>query len=189
LTRRGHGGNTGGSTWTIGAQYAQTFIVSMWNSQNPPGFFRTGTNTDGVSTNTDCIPEDCPSWSYLALEDPQYAASIDWAYTTHAALDGVLSGVSFSNADTSGVWFEGTGHMAAALAARKAAGDSAKAAAFPADIQLGQAQAPNANGLGIDAASKDGLAASDGDYYYASLHVGATAWYCLAAQASNPFLL
>jgi len=127
---------TGDATWTTRAAYAHAFIVSMWNLQSSPGFFWTGTDTNGVTTNTSFIPEDCQSWSYLALEDPTYAASIDWAYSMLAAVDGVFSGVSFSNADTSGVWFEGTGHMAAALAARNAAGDAAKAAAFLADIQL-----------------------------------------------------
>jgi hypothetical protein len=48
--------------------------------------------------------------------------------------------------------------------------------------------APNADDLGIDAASKDGLKTGDGgDKYYASLHIGATAWYCLAGQSANPF--
>lgn len=180
---------TGDTTWTTRAQYAHGFIASMWNPQNPPGFFWTGTGTDGVTINSYFIPEDCQSWSYLALRDATYAASIDWDYTTLAAVDGVFSGVSFSNVDTTGVWFEGTGHLAAALTARNASGDSAKAAALLADIQLGQAQAPNANGRGIDAASKDGLATGDGDSYYAALHIGATAWYCLAGQAGNPFRL
>ena len=66
---------TGDATWTTRAQYAHTFIVSMWNPLSSPGFFWTGTNTDGVTINTSFIPEDCQSWSYLALQDPVYAAS------------------------------------------------------------------------------------------------------------------
>ena len=58
------------------------------------------------------------------------------------------------------------------------------------DIEAGQASAPNADGKGIDAASKDGLDTGDGsDKYYASLHIGATAWYCLAKLSANPFRL
>jgi len=178
---------TGDAAWTTNAQYALTFIESMWNSAS--GFFWTGTNTDGITINMSFIPEDCQSWSYLALQNAAYAASIDWAYTNLAAVDGIFSGVSFSNVDTSGVWFEGTGHMAAALTARNASGDAAKAAAYLSDIQVGQAKAPNTNGYGIDAASKDYLNTGDGFYYFAALHIGATAWYTIAAQAGNPFVL
>jgi len=176
---------TGNSAWTARARYASGFIAAMWNS----GFFWTGTGTDGVTINSDFIPEDCQSWSYLALRDSAYASSIDWASTNLAATDGQFSGVSFSNADTTGVWFEGTGHMAAALEARNAQGDRAKAAAYLHDIQVGQASAPNADGRGIDAASKDYLNTGDGFYYFAALHIGATSWYCIADQSGNPFVL
>ncbi len=57
------------------------------------------------------------------------------------------------------------------------------------DVAYAQANGPNADGLGIIAASKNGLSDCDGDKYYASLHVGATAWYVLAAGDANPFLL
>jgi len=33
------------------------------------------------------------------------------------------------------------------------------------------------------------LRTCDGDKYYASLHVGATAWYVLASGGFNPFVL
>jgi hypothetical protein len=178
---------TSDSTWSTRAQYARTFIEAMWDAAG--GFFWTGTDTSGVTINTSFIPEDCQSWSYLAFQDSAYAASIDWAYTHLAATDGIFSGVSFSNADTSGVWFEGTGHMAAALTARHAPGDAAKAAAYLQDIRLGQLQAPNTNGYGIDAASKDYLDTGDGFFYFAALHIGATAWYAMAAQSGNPFVL
>lgn len=92
--------------------------------------------------------------------------------------------------DRSGVWFEGTGHAAAALEARNLFGDAESAAKFLSDIEIGQTDAPNADGKGIDAASKDGLKTGDGgDEYFASLHIGATSWYCLAKQSANPFRL
>ena len=178
---------TGKSQWTTDAQWALTFVESMWDPTN--GLFWTGTGTDGVTTNYYPVPEDCQSWSYLALRNSTYASSIDWAYTTLAATDGSFSGVSYSNADTSGVWFEGTAHMAAAFRARNSSGDAAKAKAFLQTIQLAQTTAPNNDGLGIDAASKDGLQTGFGDAYYAALHVGATGWYCVADQGGNPFLL
>jgi hypothetical protein len=178
---------TGNTVWTTRAQHALNFVEAMWNSSN--GFFWTGTGTDGITINQSFIPEDCQSWSYLALKNSAYGSSIDWAYTNLAATDGQFSGVSYSNADTTGVWFEGTGHMAAAFEARNAPGDAAKAAAFLQDIQVGQAQAPNTDGRGIDGASKDYLNTGDGLYYFAALHVGATSWYCVAAQSGNPFIL
>jgi hypothetical protein len=144
---------------------------------------------DGLTINTSFIPEDCQSWSYLALKNAAYAASIDWAYTNLAATDNQFSGVSYTNADTKGVWFEGTGHMAAAFEARNASGDSTKAAAFLQDIQVGQEYAPDTYRRGVDAASKNYLGTGDSFYYFAALHVGATSWYCIADQSSNPFAL
>jgi len=79
-----------------------------------------------------------------------------WAATNLAARDGAFAGVSFSTADTTGVWFEGTGHLAAALQARKYSGDLSLAATYLQDIQLAQSSAPNADGNGIVAASHDG---------------------------------
>jgi hypothetical protein len=69
--------------------------------------------------------------------------------------------------------------------------DAQTATTLIGDIEAGQTNAPNADGRGIDAASKDGLKTGDGggDKYYASLHIGATAWYCLAKQSANPFRL
>ncbi len=114
------------------------------------------------------------SWSYLATLDPSHAASIDWAYANLAATDGPFSGVSFSNADRSGVWFEGTAHMAAALLARRARGDVDEGRRrISQNLALAQTEAPNEDGNGIDAASKDGLRTGDGDKYYAALHIGA----------------
>jgi hypothetical protein len=46
-----------------------------------------------------------------------------------------------------------------------------------------------ADGKGIVSASSDGLDTGFGDLYYAALHLGATAWYLLAAHVTNPFTL
>jgi hypothetical protein len=178
---------TGDPAWTTNAQYALGFITAMWDMSG--GWFWTGTTVDGVTINTYPIPEDVQAWSYLALQNPSYASSLDWAYTNLAATNHGFSGVSFSNADLSGVWFEGTAHMAAAFEARNASGDAAKAAAYLENIQLAQKHALNANGHGIVAASKNGLKTGFGDDYFAALHIGATSWYCFAAQSANPFVL
>jgi hypothetical protein len=178
---------TGDGTWSQRAQHALTFLQAMWNG--PGAFYWTGTGSDGVTINKSFIPEDVQSWSYLATGDAAHAGSIDWAAAHLAAANGPFSGVSFSNADTSGVWFEGTGHMAAALLARNGSGDAAKAAVYLHDIAVGQAHAPHADGRGIDAASKDGLRTGDGGNYFAALHTGATSWFCIAQLAGNPLRL
>ncbi len=178
---------SGQSVWTQRAQWALGFVAAMWDANG--GFFWTGTLDDGVTINKSFIPEDVQSWSYLATLDPLHASSIDWAQANLSAKDGPFAGVSFSNADRSGVWFEGTAHMAAALLARDRPGDGAKAQAYLKSIALAQTKAPNNDRLGIDAASEDGLRTGDGDKYYAALHIGATAWYCIALQNGDPLRL
>lgn len=178
---------TNSKTWSAGARHAQLFVQAMWNSTEK--HFWTGTTTDGVTININPIPEDVQSWSYLALRDAIPAASIDWAKTHLAVADDSFSGVSFSSADTSRVWFEGTAHMAAALLLRDAQGDSATATTYLQSIQSAQLHAASNNQMGIVAASHDGLQTGFGFSYYAALHVGATAWYCIAKQKGNPFKL
>lgn len=179
---------TGNRKWSGRAQHALEFVRAMWNSRQT--FFYIGTVDDGVTINKDDpTPEDVQTWSYLSTGLAQYQTSIDWAVETLSATKGAFEGLSFEVNDRSGVWFEGTAHAAAALQARNLSGDAQTAAQLLSDIEIGQAQAPNANGRGIDAASKDGLNTGEGDQYFASLHIGATAWYCLAKQAANPFVL
>lgn len=180
-------GLTNTTTWSTGAKHAQLFVQAMWNSTEQ--HFWTGTTPDGLTINRNPIPEDVQAWSYLAMQDSAAAGSLDWAKTHLAAADSSFSGVSFSNADTSGVWFEGTAHLAAALLLRNAQGDRATATTYLQSIESAQLRAPNNNQMGIVAASHDGLQTGFGFSYYAALHVGATAWYCLAKQKGNPFQL
>jgi hypothetical protein len=178
---------TGAPVWSARAAWARHFIASMWNSQQ--GYFYVGTTADGVTPNTALLPEDVNSWSFLALRDPAYAASVTWIVRNLAVTAGGFSGVSYCTGDRSGVWFEGTAHLADALEVRGEPGDDALAAKYLADIYNAQAHGPNGDGLGIIAASRDGLTDCMGDSYYASLHTGTTAWYILAAKKINPFLL
>lgn len=181
---------TGDDIWKSRAAHALKMIAAMWDSKQ--GFFWIGTGLDGQSINKlDPIPEDVQTWSFLSLHVNQYRRSIDWALANISATSGAFHGLSFAANDRSGVWFEGTAHAADALALRHLPGDAKMSAQLLGDIEIGQAHAPNANGEGIVAASKDGLRTGDGnnDRYYASLHIGATAWYCLAKQRANPFVL
>ncbi len=175
---------SGLAVWAARAAAARTFIVSMWNPA--AGRFSLGTLTDGVTTNDSPQTEDVNSWSYLALQSPAYAASVDWDVRNLASAAGQLHGVSICPGDRTGVWFEGTAHLADALEIRARAGDSAQAAAYLSDLAYAQAHGPDEDGLGIMAASRDGLTDCEGDSVYASLHTGTTAWYILAARGINP---
>jgi hypothetical protein len=173
--------------WSADAKHALTFVKAMWNRRG--GYFQIGTGNDGVTIDTgDPTPEDVQTWSFLSTGLVKYDGSINWALDNLSATGGDFDGLSFEVSDRSGVWFEGTAHAAAALEARGGDGDADEAATLIADIETGQANAPNGDGSGIDAASKDGLQTDgSGDAYYAALHIGATGWYALAKLAADPF--
>jgi hypothetical protein len=183
---------TGNSAWSTDAQHALTELAALWNSAG--GYYWIGTTNNGVTINRtgDPTPEDVNTWSYLATEQASYEMSIDWVDNTLQIKSGTFQGVAFDTGDISdgtcctGVWFEGTAHTAAALKLRNLSGDAALASAYLADIEYAQTNGPNTDGLGIIAASINGLEA-DYDYYFSALHVGATAWYCLAAVGGDPF--
>jgi hypothetical protein len=177
---------SGQSKWTAGAAWARKFVASMWDARNLRFFV--GTLDNGVTPNKPFKPEDVNSWSYLAFANPQWAAAPSWDATHLAVSEGGFSGVSFCRGDRSGVWFEGTAHLADALELRNASGDRTMAQKYVSDIEYAQTNGPNTDGLGIIAASRT-ISDCDGDKYFASLHVGATAWYIMAADARNPFVL
>ena len=178
---------SGESEWATNAAWAQGFVASMWDSSD--GRFYVGTGNDGVTPNKSFKPEDVNSWSYLAFQNPDWAAAPSWDVTNLAVTKGSFSGVSFCSGDRSGVWFEGTAYLADALELRSESGDQTQAQTYLDDIEYAQANGLNGDGRGIIAASKNGLSDCDGDKYFASLHVGATAWYILASGAANPFAL
>jgi hypothetical protein len=124
--------------------------------------------------------------NYTASSIYDDALIIDAYLAERTSAAGRLRGISICPGDRTGVWFEGTAHLADALETRGQPGDSAQAAAYLADIAYAQAHGPNGNGLGIMAASRDGLTDCEGDSVCASLHTGTTAWYILAARGINP---
>jgi hypothetical protein len=178
---------SGRNEWTAHAAWAKRFVAAMWYPR--AGRFFVGTLDNGVTPNKPFKPEDVNSWSYLAFANRQWAAAPSWDLKHLAVSKGGFSGVSFCSGDRSGVWFEGTAHLADALELRNELGDKAQAQTYISDVAYAQISGPNNDGLGIIAASINGLRDCDGDKYYASLHVGATAWYILAVGGVNPFLL
>jgi hypothetical protein len=176
---------TKAEAWSTRAAWAKGFVASTWSPAE--GMFFLGTGEDGVTTNASTFPEDVNSWSYLALKDPAYSASLDWVQRHLSVSRHGFAGVSFCEGDRSGVWFEGTSHLADALALRGGPGDAARAQTYLGDVALAQASGRNTDGLGVIAASKNGLRNCEGERYFASLHTGATAWYVLAKQSADPF--
>jgi hypothetical protein len=173
--------------WSARAAWAKRFLAGMWDPRQ--GRFYVGTTSDGQTPNDTVMPEDISSWSYLALRDPGYAAAPGWAARNLAVTADGFSGVSFCRADRTGIWYEGSAHLADALEFRGEPGDAALAARYLAGIYHAQARGPGADGLGIIAASRNGLGDCGGGTFYTSLHTGTTAWYILAARKVNPFAL
>ncbi|MCD9875064.1 Tat pathway signal sequence domain protein [Streptomyces guryensis] len=96
--------------------------------------------------------------------------------------------------DQNGVWFEGTAHLALALRERQAPGDTQLAARLITSIEqaqdrLGQGQTVGGKAVaeqsGVVSASSP-LDTGFGFGYYPYKHIGATAWYLLAAARTNP---
>ena len=73
------------------------------------------TTDDGVTRNDTAQVADVNSWSYLALQDPAYAASVGWDVSHLSAPAAGYRGLSYCASDRSGIWFEGTAQVADAL--------------------------------------------------------------------------
>jgi hypothetical protein len=175
--------DTGNPAWSARSARARRFIAAMWDANE--GRFYLGTTDDGVTPETSPEVEDVSSWSYLALRDPAYEQSLDWEQRHLAVTRDGYSGVSICTGSRTGVWFEGTAHLADALEFSDEA-DQAEARTYLSDLAHAQAKGPDADGLGIMAASYDALSDCEGGNVYASLHTGTTAWYILAARHIDP---
>jgi hypothetical protein len=136
-----HGTANNGTSWKNLAAHALSFVTAMYNASG--GYFFTGTLGDQITVNPTPIPEDCQTWSYLALLDNRFKHTLDWAIanlqatdtaaSTNSSLTGSESftGMVFDTAslaptipgcDPNAVWLEGTSHTIAALIARSIAG-------------------------------------------------------------------
>ncbi|WP_370261999.1 Tat pathway signal sequence domain protein [Streptomyces sp. V4I8] len=96
--------------------------------------------------------------------------------------------------DRNGVWFEGTAHLALALRERDGRGDEARARRLIDSVEraqdlLGVGQTVGGRTLpersGVVSASSP-LDTGFGFGYYPYRHLGATAWYLMAAARANP---
>lgn len=220
---------TGETSWTDGARHARAFVEAMWNA--PSGHFWTGTS-DPTHIFFDNSPEDVQTWSYLAFLDPTFEGSLEWVKTnlattdtsfalhngwgfkgnfrvygsTYASLSKVGTLLGDQSVDPDGVWCEGSGHVAAALLARRLPsekdiptfhGDVHTAGILLENIRVAQTSLghgqtvngkPLVDGQGIVAATSP-LNTGFGFNYLPLLHIGATAWFVMAGQAANPLQL
>lgn len=221
---------TGDSNWKRLGNHALEFVELLWNPQG--GVFYTGSN-DGRTIDTSVVLEEVQSQGYLALLDRDYAGALDWNKTNLIATDTPqslnsslsgnlsLSGVTFSDVsrrattpanasdgppDPDAVWLEGTGHMVAALMARKRKarwdlpgfrGDVATASQYASQIVLAQSQLARGQTVnGIEIPEESGVVAASnvlntgtGFSYYPNVHLAATSWYLIAASSGNPYRL
>ena len=138
LTEDGTASNS--KSWKALAEHALEFLRLMYNASGP--YFYTGTTPPNDAVNTSPIPEDCQTWSYMALLDsgidlPDRKKTIDWVLKNLETTDSASApdssitgnekfhGLVFDTAsltttadDPHAVWLEGTSHTAAALDAR-----------------------------------------------------------------------
>jgi hypothetical protein len=163
------------------AQHAETFVLSMYNEELHN--FYTGTGDDGVTAFEGVLPLDVNAWAILALgERLDYPELVLGFVEEYLAVE---DGFGFSTGDLSGIWNEGTAHLAICY------------------LQLGMtdsftrtmnylATQTSANGS-ITAASKNGLttgfivSGTEVMWVYNNItSIGATAWLAFAELEMNP---
>ncbi len=148
-------------------------------------------------------------WALKNLEATDSAAQPQTSLTGTETVHGLVFDTASLNTtayDPQAVWLEGTGHMISALATRVLMGtgnvqallrdlqraDNLLQQSMRAQLLLGYGKTVGGKripkALGLVAAT--GVMDTGFGYTYGpSLHVGATGWYLLGAQAANPFRL
>lgn len=175
---------TGDAAWATRAQHARTFVLAMWDT--PLGCYRPGTlNPETINTTYDQLALDVQPWSLLAQLNPggRDAQVLDCALARHALTSDGFSGFDF-NTDVDGVWFEGTGQMATALAV---GGRVATADFYRSELRRVHGNPPLGKLLGHLAASHDGVTTGFSLLYHRRLHLGATSWNVFGQLGANPY--
>ncbi|RRD05174.1 hypothetical protein EII34_07495 [Arachnia propionica] len=191
---------TGEPRWSMARMRAETFVRSMWDVLE--GRFHIGSTENGIATNVDEFnPEDVQSWGYMVRGRHRYLMALDWVMgnlevTDPTYAEKMITGVLYAwqtnpdNADHNDdtVWLEGTAHMALALKLSGNPSHRAQAEVYLQTLREIQVNGINADGKGIQANSKEGYAGGE-ERNHASLHTGTTAWFIMAEQGLNPFVL
>ena len=176
---------TGEPRWLNDAKHAETFVESMWDSDQE--CFLAGTSDPETRNNGEWkLPSDVQSWNILgrmpfALRNSE--AVLNCAEKHHRTTNSGFSGFDFNN-DKDGIWFEGTAHMALAY---QEAGLFSQAAQIRKTLREVQRTPPFGDGYGIVAACKDKLTTGFDFEFYRRFHVAATSWLVLAQREYNPY--
>jgi hypothetical protein len=205
------------SQWREQADHARAFVEAMWQPKGGFFYTGTNdgstVNTSPVpqdvqtwswmalrdrrfATSIDWAANNLATTDSIAAAHSQLPAGVSLTGVTFSS-SSLTSTASYNGlpVDQQGVWLEGTGHFAAALLDRDARRDSTRAAAALASIRTAQASVGVGQHLGgaLAPAASGIVAASSlidtGFYfgYFQVQHVGATAWYLLAGNGSNPY--
>ena len=180
---------TGEANWLAGAEHARAFVEALWDPDvagQSVGCFRAGSkDPDSLNVDAGQLPLDVQAWAALAMPDaltlhPDLLACPE---NFHSKVDGGFSGFDF-NEDRDGVWFEGTAQMATAYAR---ANVPSSASLYRSELERAQSTPPYGDGLGIAAATIDGLTSGFGFEYFRRFHISVAAWNVFAQLGVNPY--
>lgn len=178
---------TGQTQWLSGAILASNFVESMWETNR--GCYLAGTTGGSPDSRNQLVgelPLDTQTWTILSIpgtlaRHPDLFAALE---TYHRNQHDGFDGEDF-NDDTNGVWFEGTAQTAVDYAS---VGNSLRLDQLRATLQAAQqTPPPYGDGMGMPAASHDGVSSGFGFDLFRRPHVGATSWNIFAQKGFNPF--
>ncbi|MCL1923004.1 MAG: hypothetical protein FWG15_03945 [Propionibacteriaceae bacterium] len=163
------------------SQHAEEFVVSMYNESL--NNFYTGTGDDGVTAFEGVLPLDVNAWALLALAERLDDTDLIVGFIEEKL--SVEDGFGFSTGDLSGVWNEGTAHMALVYRELEMTDSYERTMAY-----LSTQTAVDGS---ITAASKDGLttgfmvSGTEVMWIYNNItSIGATVWLAFAQMDMNP---
>jgi hypothetical protein len=178
---------TGQTQWLSGAILASNFVELMWETNR--GCYLAGTtggSPDSRNQSSGQLPLDTQSWTMLAIPGTltRHPHLFDALEQYHRNQHDGFDGEDF-NDDMDGVWFEGTGQTAVDYAS---VGNSVRMDQLRSTLQAAQQiPPPFGDGMGIPAASHDGVSSGFSFSLFRRPHVGATSWNIFAQKGFNPF--
>ncbi len=202
--------------WSGAADLARVFVRKMWHGSF---FYTGSNDGSTINTSPIPLDPQTWSWltmlDHRYLEAPLWAADHLWttdeAGQPHSQLPAGtrFSGVTFSSASLTstaaysgttvnphGVWCEGSGQLACALQQRAGNRANGTARSLLSDLARAQQVLGGGQHVGGAALGVGGLVAATslidtgfGFGYFQVQHIGATAWYVMAAQRHNPMRL
>ena len=215
---------TGDKSWLSRADHAGAFVQAVWNPDGryfwtgsddgatinkAPLQLPEDTQTWSYLAAHAGQYADSIDWAAGNLATTDTPLRVNSVLTGNTAVSGVafasgslltdtsqpIGGQSYNpKPDSAAVWFEGTAHLALALAERNRRGDRDRAALLLANIRIAQQKLGIGQTFGTKSIRGGIVAASSpmdtgfGFSYLPNLHCGATSWYVMAGSGANPYL-